>query len=160
MNSGISLGAAHALHVLSAIAWVGGMLFTVVVLRPALINLEPALPPPQRLAIFNAVLKRFFILVWLAVIILLVSGYWLLIFGFGGFATAPPYVHLMHLAGLVMVALFLYLYFAAYWPMKRAVADSELPVAAASLEKIRRIVQVNLVLGLLVVVIATAGRYF
>lgn len=136
------------------------MLFTVIVLRPALLNLEPALPPPQRLAIFNAVLKRFFILVWHAVIVILVSGYWLLIFGFGGFATAPAYVHIMHLGGLIMAALFFYLYFAAYRPMKRAVAASEVPVAAASLEKIRRIVLVNLLLGLLVVVVATAGRYF
>ncbi len=159
MNSGYSLGVAHALHVLAVIVWVGGMVFTVVVLRPALVNLEPALPPPQRLSIFNAALKRFFCVVWLAVIVILLSGYWLVIFAFGGFGNAPLYVHLMHLAGLLMSGLFFYLYFAAYRPMKRAVETSELPVAAASLEKIRQIVQVNLLLGLVVVVIATAGRY-
>ncbi len=160
MNSAFSLGFAHALHVLSAIAWIGGMLFTVLVLRPALLKLDPPLEPAQRLGIFNAVLKRFFILVWHAVILILLSGYWLLLARFGSFASAPLYVHLMHIAGLAMAVLFFYLYFAAYRPMKRAVAQQTLPVAAESLEKIRRIVQINLLLGLVVVVIVTAGRYF
>ena len=160
MNSAFSLGVAHALHVIMAIIWIGGMLFTVLVLRPAILKIDPPLEPPVRLSIFHAVLKRFFILVWVAVVLILFTGYWLLIARFGDFGAAPLYVHLMHIGGLVMAVLFVYLYFTAYWPMKRAFKQQGFPAAAESLDKIRRIVQINLMLGLVVVIIATAGRYF
>jgi uncharacterized membrane protein len=61
---------AFALHVIFAALWVGGMAFAILALRPALAVLEP----PQRLALMGRVHKRFFLIVWHAMPIVLLSG--------------------------------------------------------------------------------------
>ena len=48
---------AFALHVLSAVIWVGGMFFAYVILRPA----TSAMEPPTRLRLWRRVFQKFFI---------------------------------------------------------------------------------------------------
>lgn len=55
-----------AIHALSAVIWVGGMVFAYAVLRPSL----GALEPPQRLTLWRNVFERFFVLVWIIVVAL------------------------------------------------------------------------------------------
>ena len=74
-----------SLHILSAVVWVGGMFAAYMCLRPAV----GALEPPQRLRLWRAFFQKFFPWVWAAVLLLLASGYWMLIMTFGGFAVAP-----------------------------------------------------------------------
>ena len=62
-----------ALHLLSVILWVGGMMFAHMMLRPAAVQV---LEPPLRLKLWVQVFKNFFLWVWIAIITLLVSGYW------------------------------------------------------------------------------------
>jgi len=159
MENALVLGLPKALHVLFAVAWVGGMFFMLVVLRPAILGLNPELEPPRRLAVFAAVLRRFFIVVWHAVVIVLVSGYWMMLRGFGGMGAAPGYVHLMHLLGLVMAVLFIFMYFRYYRGFKAEQAAGNAPAAAALLENIRRVVLINLLLGVATIVVASAGSY-
>ena len=59
------------LHIAAAIVWLGGICFMLFSLRPAAAE---QLAPPQRLPLIADVLRRFFMLVWLAVAILLVTG--------------------------------------------------------------------------------------
>lgn len=151
----MTLGIASALHVLSAVTWIGGMLFVILVLRPTL----PGLPAETRMPFFAQILKRFFVLVWLAVVTILVSGYLLVSGLFGGFASAPLYVHFMHAIGLLMAALYVYLFFVVYTPFKKAVAGAQPEAVQPLAERMRKIVTMNLILGVIVVVIATAGRY-
>jgi len=146
---------AIALHGIAAAIWIGGMFFAYIVLRPALGSVEP----PQRLTLWAGVFKRFFPWVWMAVIVLLISGYWLIFKAFGGFGSSPVYVHIMHLLGLIMMALFAYLYYLPYVSLKRNVQEQDWQVAGAALGRIRHIVLVNLVLGLVLLAIVYAGRY-
>lgn len=146
---------ALALHVLAAVVWVGGMFFAYMALRPA----SGLLEPPQRLSLWAQVLTRFFVWVWVAVIILLLSGYWMIFKLFGGFASSGIYIHIMHGIGIIMMLLFLHLFFAPYRRLKLAVASEDWSTAAAQLNQIRMIVAINLVLGLIVVVVASGGRY-
>ena len=146
---------AITLHVLSAVIWVGGMFFAYMALRPA----AGALDPPQRLALWAGVFGRFFPWVWAAVILLLLSGYWMLFGYFGGFSGSGVHIHIMHGLGLLMMLLFLHLFFAPYRRLQRAVAASDWPLAGQQLGQIRRIVGINLILGLLVVTVASGGRY-
>lgn len=146
---------AIALHVLSVVVWVGGMFFAHQALRPAAVEV---LEPPLRLPLWVATFKRFFPWVWLAVGLILVSGYWM-IFKFGGFGNLPIYIHVMNGLGLVMMAIFMHVFFAPYKRLKRAVNDQDWPAGAKQLATIRFMVGINTILGLLTIAIATGGRY-
>jgi len=147
---------AIGLHILAAIVWVGGMFFAYMVLRPVA---AARLDPPVRLALWSACFERFFVWVWLAVVLLPLSGYWILFVVSGGMANAGLYVHLMQGIAWIMIALFVYLYFVPYQRLKDAVAAGNWPSGGKALNTIRRIVGTNLLLGLLTSVIAASGRY-
>lgn len=98
--------------------------------------------------------------VWVSVLLLLASGYWMLVKGFGGFAEAPLYINLMQAIGWVMIALFVWLFHGPWLAFKRAVDAQDWPAAAANLNRIRQIIMVNLPLGLIVVVIGGSGRFW
>ena len=71
------------IHALASVVWVGGMFFAYLVLRPV----AGSMAPPERLALWRGVFARFFPWVWASVLGLLVSGYVMLFWGFGGFAS-------------------------------------------------------------------------
>ena len=145
-----------ALHILAAVIWVGGMFFAYMVLRPSAGPLEP----PARLALWQRVFSRFFPWVWASIATLLISGYAMLFLHFGGFAGAPLHIHIMQVTGILMMLLFLHTYFAPWRRFSRAVETGALPDAAASLNQIRRIVAINLVLGLITVAVGASGRFW
>ena len=147
---------AIALHVLGAVVWVGGMFAIYVALRPALGTLEP----PQRLRLMRATFGTFFPWVWVAILLLLASGYWMVLMTFGGFARVGLHIHLMQGIGWLMIALFVWLFHGPWLALKRAVEAEDWPRAGASLNRIRQIIAVNLPLGLIVVVIGASGRYW
>ncbi len=145
------------LHVLSAVIWVGGMFFAYTCLRPAAALL---LEPPQRLTLWANTFARFFPFVWIAVITLPLTGYLLMFAMWGGFSGAPLYVHLMSALGTAMALFFLHVYFAPYQRLRRAVASQTWQEGGKQLQQIRKLIALNLILGLLVVMIASGGRYF
>lgn len=146
---------ALALHVLSAVVWVGGMFFAYVALRPAV---GEVLAGIQDLQLWSRTFERFFRWVWVAVVLLPLTGYWMVYSMFGNLRTAGIHVELMQGIGWFMILLFLHLYFAPYRRLKRALAEEDSARARQSLRQIRAIVAANLALGLTVVVIASAGR--
>lgn len=152
-----ALAIAVALHALAAVVWVGGMAFAYGFLRPAA---GRALEPPQRLALWRGVFARFFPVVWVAVAVLLLSGYYMVLGPFGGFAGVGLHVHVMHGLALVMTAIFAHVFFAPWQRFRRAVDRIENETAAAELDRIRRLIALNLTLGLVVVIVATGGRYW
>jgi len=142
-----------ALHVLGAVVWVGGMFFALLVLRPSLAVLEP----PQRLALHGQVFRRFFLIVWHIWPVMLLTGYALVFAGYGGFAYTLWTVHVMHALGLVMAAVFLAIYFGPWRAMRAALAAGDRAAAAASVDRIRKLITLNLVLGLVTSGIAAFG---
>jgi uncharacterized membrane protein len=145
-----------ALHILAAVIWVGGMFFAYMALRPSAGPLEP----PARLALWQRTFGRFFPWVWASIAILLISGYTMLFAHFGGFAGAGAHIHVMQLTGIAMILLFLHLYFAPWRRFSRAVETGGFQDAAKQLNQIRRIVAINLVLGLLTVAVGASGRFW
>ena len=133
-----------------------GMFAIYACLRPALVTIEPA----PRLRLMRATLGNFFLWVWIALLLLLVTGYGMVFVTFGGFATLPLYVDLMQAIGWVMIALFLWLFHRPWLAFKREVDSENWPNAAASLDRIRRIISINLPLGLAVVMIGASGRFW
>ena len=145
-----------ALHALAAVAWVGGMFFAYMCLRPAAGPLEPRL----RLALWQGVFGRFFPWVWASIAVLLASGYAMLFLHFGGFKGAGLHIHVMQATGIVMMLLFLHLFFAPWRRFSRAVEAGQFDSAAHSLNQMRRIVAINLVLGIITIAAGASGRFW
>jgi uncharacterized membrane protein len=144
------------LHTLAAVVWVGGMFLAYVVLRPvAAMQLEP----PARLALWRGVFGRFFPWVFVSIAVLLTTGLWMVFSVFGGFGNVGLHVHLMLWAGLVMMLIFMHVFFAPFRLLKKAVAAGDWQGGGRQLSRIRVLVGINLAFGLLVVAIASGGRY-
>ena len=153
----MTLSILNPLHILSVVVWVGGMFFAYMALRPAAVS---TLEPPFRLRLWRATFQKFFPWVWASIITLLVTGYWMMFGFFGGMAGSPIYIHVMMGLGLVMMAIFMHIYFAAYKKLIRAVEAEDWPEGGKNLNQIRILVGVNTLLGLATITTATAGRYF
>ena len=145
-----------AFHILAAVIWVGGMFFAYNALRPAAAQV---LEPPLRLELWVQVFRRFFVWVWLSIALLFITGYWMLFNYFGGFANAGLYIHLMHGGAILMLIIYLHVFFAPYRRLKQAVIVQDYPLAGSKLNQIRQLVGLNTLIGLLVIVIASTGRY-
>lgn len=150
------MGFALLLHVLAATVWVGGMFFALVCLRPAAVALDPAV----RLQLWEGALRRFFPWVLMAIVVMLVTGFWMIFSVLGGFKSSGLHVHLMLGLGLLMMLLALHAYFAPFKRLRRLVAEGHWAEAGKNLHQIRLLITINLALGLIVVAIASGGRYF
>jgi uncharacterized membrane protein len=139
--------------VLGATVWVGGMFFAYMALRPAAARV---LEPPLRLALWSQTLGGFFRWVWVAIVLILVSGLHMML-ALGGLQ-APLYAWAMMVIGIGMMLIFAHVFFAAFRRLERAVGAGDWKAGGAALGQIRRLVGVNLVLGLVTITIATAGR--
>jgi uncharacterized membrane protein len=146
---------AISLHALSAALWVGGMFFAHQVLRPVA---AAQLEPPARLRLWVSVFSRFFPWVWLFVLLLPLSGYWLVFKLFGGLGSVGLHIHIMQGLGWVMIFIYLHLFFAPFRRLKEAVITEQWPEAAKQLNQIRQLVGINLSLGLIVIAVAAGGR--
>lgn len=144
-----------ALHGIAATLWIGGMFFAYMAMRPAAVAV---LEPPLRLKLFQAAFSRFFTWVWLFVAVLLITGYSGIFSRFGGFTA--PYLSVMHGIGLLMCLIFALLFFALYLPFSKAVSRNDFPKAGALLGKIRWVVLINLLLGLVITFVGIAGSYY
>ncbi len=138
-----------AVHILAATAWVGGMLYALVVLRPSLAVLEPQ----ARLQVHMLTLKRFFLVVWHAMPLMLITG-WAMIWAVGwDMGHLPWYVNTMQALALVMAAVFLFAYFGPFRRLRRAIRPGP-----ELLGRIRQLITVNLALGVAIIVVASFGQ--
>ena len=144
------------LHILSIVVWIGGMVFAHFFLRPAALQLEP----PQRVRLMHAALQRFFAAVLGVVVLVLVSGLWMMgrvakeTVQAGLSFNMPLNWTLMTVLGLVMMAIFGHIRFALFKRLSTAVAASDWPAGAAALASIRTWVGINLAIGVVVIAIA------
>ena len=147
----------YSLTVLAALIWVGGMFFAWMILRPAAIT---ALEGPARLKLWVEVFQRFFVWVWISVVVLSLNGVGLLQMRFNGFETAPRYVQIMMGLYIVMVALFIRIQSLQLPELRKAVEAQAWAEGAAVMGRIRRLVGCNLIVGLVLVTIAAARPGF
>jgi uncharacterized membrane protein len=135
-----------AVHVLSATAWIGGMFYTLVVLRPALAVLDAA----PRLQMHMLTLKRFFLVVWHAMPLMLLTGWGMIGVAGWGMGHLPWFVNVMQGLALVMAGIFLYTFFGPFRRVRRAIRPGP-----EFLARIRLLVSINLALGVIIVIVAS-----
>ena len=117
----------HLLHLAGVIIWVGGMFFAHFCLRPVA---AAQLQPPQRLPLLAAILGRFFAIVAVCIIVILLSG---------------------------LTGIFGIIYFRHFPKLKAAVAIQDWPAAGAAMNSIRVLVAGNLALGATTILVAILG---
>ena len=134
------------MHLLFAVLWVGGLFFAFVVLRPSL----TAIDPPQRMLLQTRVHKRFFLLIWHAMPLVLISGF-VMLYLLGGMAHVPWPIHAMRALGLLMAAVFLAIVFGPYRKFRRTTDRTRM---AGSMTTMRNLIAVNLAVGLITVIVS------
>lgn len=139
-----------AAHALAAALWIGSVFFAYVVLR---VTAPPE--PAARLALWSRSLSRFFVFVWLFVIALLVSGYAML--ENGGPRTWPIWT--MQGVGWAMFAIFCTLALHHLPSLRRAVDAGDWPAAGATMARMRPLMAIVLVSGIVLIVLGTIARY-
>ena len=140
-------------HLLGAIAWVGGMFFAYFCLRPAAVEV---LDPPRRLPLWSATFARFLPYTAIAVVVMLASGLAMLLQT--GLRLAPIGWHIMLTLGVVMTVIFGYVYGVLYPRLRDRCHAADWAAAAQALNRIRQLVAVNLLIGVCTVVAAISAR--
>jgi len=141
------------LHLISAVVWVGGMFLAYVAVRPAVTEV---LDPPQRLRTWVGIFRRFFLWVWAAVAVILLSGFAML----GEMPDAPRSALVMAVVGIVMAGIFFYIFIAPFSQLRQAVRAEDWQAGAAALGRIRQLVALNLTLGIINIGVAVLGPMF
>ena len=142
------------LHIFSVVVWVGGMFFAYMVLRPVAADVLHA---PERLRLWDKVFSCFFNWVWLALLLLLVSGFYMIYLS-GGMAHVPRHVHAMLLLGILMMIIFVHVFFSYYVRFNLLIAQQDWLKAGTVLATIRKLVAVNLLLGMLTIAVAIISK--
>ena len=146
---------AITLHLFAALVWVGGMFFAYLAARPVLAELDTQL----RARLWVGIFRRFFPWVWGAIVVLLTTGVYLVTSSFESFANAPPFVNIMMGLGILMMLIFGHVFFAPFKRLQQAVATGDDALAKKSMGLIRKLIALNLSLGLVVVAVAMLGTY-
>ena len=140
-------------HLAAAMVWMGGMTLVILALRPVVIA---RMAPPERLGLMCGVLSRFFVMVWLSIALILVSGFWML--AMTDLKLAPRGWHAMSGLGLLMCLIFAHIWFAPFRRLKKAVGASEWPAAGKALGQIHTFVLTNFAFGWLAVLAVVVWR--
>ena len=140
------------LHEVATVVWIGGMFFAHFALRP---TLKQALEPPARIQVALGVFRRFFPWVWASIATLWLTGIWVSILVF----KEKVGLHVLIMAGiaLLMTLVFVYLFVMPYRKMRIAVEYENWRWASAKFSNIRKLMALNLMLGLLTVAVAVSG---
>ncbi len=69
------------------------------------------------------------------------------------------YLHLMQVAGLIMTGLFFYLFFVPYRVLDHEVNEGNFPAAGVAMARIRMIIGINLILGLITVFVGASKLF-
>ena len=144
-------GLVLSVHLLATVVWLGGAAYTLFVLRPSLGLLDGT----QRNSVHLQTLTRYFRLVWHTMPLVLITGWLMLAFPLGGFNDPDWHVQAMQGLGVIIALLFAYAYFRPLRKVRRAIRPQP-----ADFDKVRSLVSANLLLGTLVVVIASLDHVF
>lgn len=131
------------------------MFFAYLVLRPAIAE-HSAL---ARAHLWLAVFRRFFMWVWASIVVLLITGFFMIFNAFGGFRSVPSFVNLMMGLGILMMLLYAHVFFVSYRRLRHSVEANAEPEAWHAMNQIRMIILINLVLGLIVIFVAASGAF-
>ncbi len=146
-------GILTAFHVIAAVVWIGGIFFMQIVMRAVTADLEA----PERIKIMSRVFKHFFKWVWVAVGVILVTGFGIIFGVYGGYGNLPwavfKRIHLMTALGIAMSLVFTFIYTGPFQKLQKAVRAKDSSLIQKQVKLIRTFGSVQLGLGITILVI-------
>lgn len=142
------------LHTLAAVAWIGGMIFNLFVLRPSM----GAIDPDQRIKLAVKVLNRFLTIVWISVGALILTGI-LIISSKPSYLKAlfgSPYgnILLFKLAVVLVMVLIVTVIRYVLLPRLESMIAGSSPDVSRVMGQMLNLVKINLGLGVLVLLLS------
>ncbi len=125
------------LHIFFAIAWIGGMVYSLLFLKPSLKELPNE---DQRHKLLRSVFSKFFPAVWLSILVLFITGMGLW-HGYRRDFSENPLFHTKLFLFALMILVFTYIYFFLFRKNK--------------LSQIPNLILVNLFFGIFILLIIT-----
>jgi uncharacterized membrane protein len=143
------------LHILATIVFLGGLFFASVVFQP----IARGLDIETASSLWHQVLSRFFAWAWVSMLLILATGIGMVFLKFGGFSGVPM-IHRGNMAiGIPAIALFGYVFFGPWQLYRRTMSRGDLTAAQRELTRVRVVMAIILVLGLVASVVSGVGRY-
>jgi uncharacterized membrane protein len=148
-----------AIHLLAIVAWVGGMAFMLLCLRPAAAVLEPS----ARVTLMRAATGRFIAVVTVAALVAFATGAAMVGIAWSASTRAglafnmPLDWYAMIALFFFMLAVFVHIRTVLFPRLERAVAAQRWADGAAALGSIRWEVTANLVVGIFIIVFVRLG---
>jgi uncharacterized membrane protein len=142
------------IHLIAATLWMGGMGFMLLALNPAMRNV---LAQSERLTLLRATWHHFFSIVWVCILALVFTGNSMYTTSFRaikaatGQGSVPSGWNIMLVLGLLMVAIFAYIYWGLFTKFKRAITALDWPLADKLAAKMRGLILVNFIVGWLAI---------
>ena len=152
----VVIGIALAVHALAAVLLVGGLFFSLLILRPSAQTLDHNL----NLTLWRDTLSRFLPRGWIGIALLLLTGHGMVRLVYSHLSSAPSFVRAMLGLAVLLTGVFAYVQFVHWRRFARAVQSAEWTAAERFIRPLRLGLTVMLVLGLLTVLVGSAGRYF
>ena len=133
------------LHIIAVLIWIGGMLYTLFVLRPSLPVCED-----KKFILVRTAMGKFFPLVWIAIFLLLLTG---------GYR-AHKYIHstafdLKLVLYGAMVVVFSYIYFGLFKKLDSLPKEQKVQIVG----KITNLIKLNFTLGLIIIFLIQITKY-
>jgi uncharacterized membrane protein len=143
------------LHIVAAIVLLGGLFFASVMFRPIVrdLDIETASSLWQRM------LSRVFAWGWGSLLLILATGIGMVFLKFGGFSGVPMIHRGNMIIGIPAILLFGYLFFGPWQRYRRTASRRDWNAAAKEIRRVRVVMAIILVLGLVASVVSAVGRY-
>lgn len=142
------------LHTLAAVIWVGGLFFVHYTLLPSLDGVDRN----ERFTVIARVVPVFVRWVWGSIVVILITGYGVLLLGYrGGIGGGGIHIDIMQALGLAMIALFGYMDLFPWRLFLRARAAGEMDRADRHLTTVRALIQIILLFGMVTAAVGATG---
>lgn len=143
------------LHIVATIVLLGGLFFGSVVFRPIASDLDIETAS----SLWERMLSRFFAWGWISLLLILATGIGMVFLKFGGFSGVPMIHRGNMVIGIPAIVLFGYLFFGPWQQYRRTMSRRDWNAAEKDIRRVRVVMGIILVLGLVASVVSAVGRY-
>ena len=143
------------LHIVATIVLLGGLFFGLVVFRPIARDLDIE----TALSLWQQMLSRFFAWGWVSLLLILATGISMVFLKFGGLSGVPMIHRGNMVIGIPAIVLFGYLFVGPWRQYRRTMSRRDWNAAKKEIRRVRVLMSIILVLGLVASVVSAVGRY-